>query len=244
MQLLADEDELDGRRVLQLHPLAGDLADLGDEFDEVVLVILEGVDFLDDGLDGFHFGTQVAGGAELLDEALGGIEVVFAQLERIGAFGRDDELHVLAELFLRRFPPALVFAFGDDVALQHFLELVEGKAVAAAAESELHEGDGIAVGEGLQFLGGGEAFSEERVLGNRGEGHRCELHPELVTLLGLEIDDDFHPEPVPVHDLADPPALVVAEGSGREDFQLLGRGPVNFFALDQLFEIGMHCPST
>ncbi len=173
-------------------------------------MVLEGVDLLDDRLDRLDLGAQVAGGAELLDEALRGIEVLLAKLERLGAFRRDDELHVLAQLLLGRFPPALVLALGDDVAFQHLLELVEGEATAAAGEDELDEGDGVRAGERLQIVGSGEAPGEEGALGDGDEGEGGELHAQLVALLAFEIDDDLDAEAVPVGDPAHAPALVVA----------------------------------
>ncbi len=67
LELFTNENQLHRRGILELDPFPGDFTDLGDEFDEIVLMIFESIDLLDNSFNRFHLGAKIASLAEIGD---------------------------------------------------------------------------------------------------------------------------------------------------------------------------------
>ncbi len=237
---VAGEQKLQGMGGLEAAALVCRVLDLRGQGLEFVDLLREIVERLGDLFERDDLVFQVAGSAELLEQALGLRGRGVKQHDRIGFLRGKLEVAVGLELLLGSVPPFLECGGVEDLRRERCGNLVDRGLAVEITEDARKQAHGILSGfdtHGVRIL---HLAGEDVILRDRLEGFRGVLHLHRVALAVLEIDNDLAGQQTPLRHAAESPAFVTAKrprGELVEDLRGL-RG--QFAALYCLLKFFVH----
>ena len=238
---VAGEKEFHRLGALEFAPLAGGVLNLGGEGLEFLDFVGEVAEGLGNLIQGGDLILEVAGTAELLDEAAAGGDGGIEQNDGVGFFEGELEVTVGLEFFLGGVPPFFESGGVEDFGEEGGGDLVGGGLAAEVGEDGGDEGNGFLRGLGLHGGGGGGFAGEDVSVGNvlQRLGGVGGLHG--MILAAGEIDEDLAGEETPLGDASEAPAFVLTIRAWAEEVKGFGGFGGDLAGIDGLLEFFGHC---